>query len=98
MNAPRYLMRANPGRFNAQRAKDLCVERRPVVCPNDGFWRTLCSLEATLGITDRCGQGMLSCAWVCGRAGLLDTGCRFIVAVCLMHLFLGALMHIGNSW
>lgn len=26
---------------------------RPVVCPNDGFWRTLCALEPQLGITSR---------------------------------------------
>lgn len=66
-------MRANPGRFNAQRAKDLCVERRPVVCPNDGFWRTLCSLEATLGITDRWGGGGRACYPVPGYAGVRDS-------------------------
>lgn len=46
-----YLMR----RFgwNAQKAKEYCTERRSLVCPNDGFWRTLCALEAKLGISDR---------------------------------------------
>ncbi|KAJ9509061.1 hypothetical protein QJQ45_001548 [Haematococcus lacustris] len=53
--------------WNAEMAKNYCVQRRQVVevadrvfsagrsvvCPNDGFWRTLCALEATLGITSR---------------------------------------------
>ncbi|KAJ9508775.1 hypothetical protein QJQ45_028089 [Haematococcus lacustris] len=60
-----YLMRRN--HWNAETAKKYCVQRRQVVevadrvvsagrsvvCPNDGFWRTLCALEPTLGITSR---------------------------------------------
>ncbi|KAL6765845.1 MAP kinase phosphatase 5 [Haematococcus lacustris] len=46
-----YLMRRN--HWNAEMAKKYCVQRRSVVCPNDGFWRTLCALESTLGITSR---------------------------------------------
>lgn len=47
-----YLMRARL--WSAKKARDHCVQRRSLVCPNDGFWRVLCSLEGTLGIQDRC--------------------------------------------
>ncbi len=46
-----YLMRHNF--WTAARAKQLCVERRSLVCPNDGFWRALCALEASIGVVDR---------------------------------------------
>ena len=48
-----YLMRRNL--WTATRAKQLCIERRSLVCPNDGFWRALCALEASIGVADRCG-------------------------------------------
>ena len=40
-------------------------QRRSLVAPNDGFWRTLCALEAGLGITERWGPWA---GWV-GKAG-----------------------------
>ncbi len=46
-----YLMRSK--HWSAQKAREYVVQRRSIVCPNDGFWRTLCSLEAGLGIIDR---------------------------------------------
>lgn len=46
-----YLMRRFA--WNAAKARQHCVERRSVVQPNDGFWRSLCAFEAQLGIGDR---------------------------------------------
>ncbi|KAI3430229.1 hypothetical protein D9Q98_004826 [Chlorella vulgaris] len=46
-----YLMRKH--RWSAQKALDYCKSRRSLVAPNDGFWRTLCALEAQLGIAER---------------------------------------------
>ena len=48
-----YLMRRFS--WNAAKARKHCQERRSLVNPNDGFWRSLCALEAQLGIADRCG-------------------------------------------
>lgn len=47
-----YLMRRFS--WNASKARKHCQERRSLVNPNDGFWRSLCALEAQLGIADRC--------------------------------------------
>lgn len=46
-----YLMR----RFTwpAQRAREHCKQRRSLVNPNQGFWRSLCAFEEQLGITER---------------------------------------------
>jgi dual specificity MAP kinase phosphatase len=46
-----YLMR----RFTwpAKRARAHCQQRRSLVSPNQGFWRSLCALEEQLGITER---------------------------------------------
>ncbi|EIE24571.1 phosphatases II [Coccomyxa subellipsoidea C-169] len=46
-----YLMR----RFTwpAGRAREHCKQRRSLVNPNQGFWRSLCAFEEQLGITDR---------------------------------------------
>ncbi|BDA42767.1 probable dual specificity protein phosphatase 6 at N-terminal half [Coccomyxa sp. Obi] len=46
-----YLMR----RFTwaAKRAREHCKQRRSLVNPNQGFWRSLCAFEEQLGITDR---------------------------------------------
>ncbi len=55
-----YLMRRFS--WNAAKARADCVERRSVVQPNDGFWRSLCAFEAQLGIGDRCGLS-LEQAW-----------------------------------
>ena len=49
-----YMMRRFS--WNAARARKHCQERRSLVNPNDGFWRSLCALEAQLGIADRCGR------------------------------------------
>lgn len=46
-----YLMRRFS--WNAAKARKYCFERRSLVNPNDGFWRSLCALEAQLGIADR---------------------------------------------
>lgn len=46
-----YLMRRN--RWSAQKALEYAKGRRSLVNPNDGFWRSLCALEAQLGIADR---------------------------------------------
>ncbi|MEW5317279.1 MAG: hypothetical protein WDW38_008590 [Sanguina aurantia] len=46
-----YLMRHNG--WSAGKARELVEERRSLVMPNDGFWRTLCALEGSLGIKDR---------------------------------------------
>ena len=47
-----YLMRRFA--WNAAKARTHCVQRRSIVQPNDGFWRSLCAFEAQLGIGDRC--------------------------------------------
>ena len=39
--------------WNAARARKHCQNRRSLVNPNDGFWRSLCAFEQVLGITDR---------------------------------------------
>ena len=46
-----YLMR----KFNwpAERARAHCIQRRSIVMPNDGFWRSLCAFEGQLGIQQR---------------------------------------------
>ena len=46
-----YLMR----RFTwpAKRAREHCKQRRSLVNPNQGFWRSLCAFEEQLGITER---------------------------------------------
>ena len=49
-----YLMRVR--RWSAAQAREYCVKRRSVVAPNDGFWRTLCALEASLGVAARWGR------------------------------------------
>ena len=46
-----YLMRRFA--WNAARARKHCQNRRSLVNPNDGFWRSLCAFEQVLGITDR---------------------------------------------
>lgn len=46
-----YLMRSK--HWSAEKAKQYVIERRSLVTPNDGFWRTLCALEGSLGIADR---------------------------------------------
>ena len=46
-----YLMRRNA--WNAAKARKHCQQRRSLVNPNDGFWRSLCAFEQVLGITDR---------------------------------------------
>ncbi|KAL4422489.1 hypothetical protein ABPG75_008686 [Micractinium tetrahymenae] len=46
-----WLMRKN--RWSAQQALDFAKSRRSLVAPNDGFWRSLCRLEAELGILER---------------------------------------------
>eukprot|EP00198_Chlamydomonas_reinhardtii_P011653 XP_001700990.1 MAP kinase phosphatase 5 [Chlamydomonas reinhardtii] len=46
-----YLMRRNS--WSAARARGYVVERRSVVCINDGFYMTLCALEPQLGIAER---------------------------------------------
>ncbi|KXZ47911.1 hypothetical protein GPECTOR_32g524 [Gonium pectorale] len=46
-----YLMRHHA--WSAARARAHVVSRRSAVCLNDGFWRTLCGLEAALGIAER---------------------------------------------
>eukprot|EP00798_Chlamydomonas_sp_ICE-L_P019181 gene19181-25795_t len=46
-----YLMRHHL--WSAARAKDLTQERRSLVCPNAGFWRSLCALESGIGISQR---------------------------------------------
>jgi dual specificity MAP kinase phosphatase len=47
-----FLMRSRLWSAHAARAH--CFKARSLVCPNDGFWRLLCSLEAPLGIVNRC--------------------------------------------
>ena len=43
-------------RWSASKARDHVTQLRSLVCVNDGFWRSLCALEAPLGVTDRyCG-------------------------------------------
>jgi hypothetical protein len=44
-------------RWSAQKALDFAKRRRSLVAPNDGFWRTLCALEAQLGIAERWARG-----------------------------------------
>jgi hypothetical protein len=46
-----YLMRAQ--RVSAAKARAQVAALRSCVCINDGFWRTLCALEAPLGLSDR---------------------------------------------
>lgn len=46
-----YLMRRH--RWPAHKALAFAKAARSLVSPNDGFWRTLCTLEGQLGITDR---------------------------------------------
>ena len=53
-----YLMRRFA--WNAARARKHCQSRRSLVNPNDGFWRSLCAFEQTLGITDRSAGTLLS--------------------------------------
>lgn len=48
-----YLMRAQ--RISAAKARQQVTALRSVVCINDGFWRTLCALEAPLDLAERCG-------------------------------------------
>ncbi|EFN52440.1 hypothetical protein CHLNCDRAFT_138968 [Chlorella variabilis] len=55
-----YLMRKH--RWSAQRALELTKARRSLVAPNDGFWRTLCALEAQLGIAERWGLAAAAAA------------------------------------
>lgn len=65
-----YLMRHN--HWSAQKAKEHCVARRSIVCPNDGFWRTLCALEDSLGIADRWVGGWVVrwlSGWLPGQLG-----------------------------
>jgi hypothetical protein len=50
-----YLMRAQ--RVSAAKARAQVTALRSVVCVNDGFWRTLCALEAPLDLADRCAGG-----------------------------------------
>jgi len=38
------------------RARAHCQQRRSIVSPNQGFWRSLCALEEQLGITERQAQ------------------------------------------
>ena len=35
------------------RARAHCQQRRSLVSPNQGFWRSLCAFEEQLGITER---------------------------------------------
>ena len=49
-------------RWSAQRALELTKARRSLVAPNDGFWRTLCALEAQLGIAERWGLAAAAAA------------------------------------
>ena len=46
-----YLMRYFT--WSAEHSRKYCFERRSLVNPNDGFWRSLCALEAQLGIANR---------------------------------------------
>jgi hypothetical protein len=46
-----YLMRSRTG-WTAKRALDCVKGARSMVCPNDGFYRVLCALEAGLGIPE----------------------------------------------
>ncbi|KAG1657423.1 hypothetical protein FOA52_011793 [Chlamydomonas sp. UWO 241] len=46
-----YLMRRNS--WPASRARAHTLARRSLVCVNDGFWRSLCALEAPLGLSLR---------------------------------------------
>ncbi|KAK9816993.1 hypothetical protein WJX72_007967 [[Myrmecia] bisecta] len=46
-----YLMRRF--QWSAAKARSFCHERRSLVAPNDGFWRSLCALEGQLGIANR---------------------------------------------
>jgi hypothetical protein len=52
-----YLMRAQ--RASAAKARQQVSALRSVVCINDGFWRTLCALEAPLDLAERCGARCL---------------------------------------
>ncbi|KAK9818679.1 hypothetical protein WJX74_004993 [Apatococcus lobatus] len=46
-----YLMRKHS--WTATKARQFCYERRSLVQPNDGFWRSLCALEGQLGLSHR---------------------------------------------
>ena len=46
-----YLMRKF--QWPASQARAHCLQRRSILMPNDGFWRSLCALEAQLGIQQR---------------------------------------------
>ena len=61
-------------RWTAQKALDYTKQRRSLVAPNDGFWRTLCALEGQLGLTER---WVPAACVVPGRAGHC-TGSGFV--------------------
>jgi hypothetical protein len=69
---PHLLLRLPPSarnlrRWTAQKALEFTKQRRSLVAPNDGFWRTLCALEGQLGLTERCVP-----AACCGLACVVD--------------------------
>ena len=55
-----YLMR----RFgwNAEKSRKFVHDRRSLIAPNNGFWRSLCAFEGQLNIVDRCPFSPISSA------------------------------------
>jgi hypothetical protein len=58
-----YLMRAQ--RISAAKTRQHVTALRSVVCINDGFWRTLCALEAPLDLAERCVCWARPCCSAC---------------------------------
>ena len=65
--------------WNAARARKHCQNRRSLVNPNDGFWRSLCAFEQVLGITDR---------YLWPHGAFMPALCTVTCKACVLHAIL----------